>query len=199
MRCFKASLAKGGGFCRRQKTVGLIFYGSVGCLAPTADTESVARPVRATQSLPLCPKGRCLVYARRRGWKAWLSLWESWLRSRLRGYVSDGQILFAPAKRIWKEKQAKEGRAMPLFGNTLGAQRETALRHIINIQYLVCEPRHPLSRCCLEAPARRHGNFSSLYFRREQAPPYAWSAKLHIPTRRGRRPQRPVGDAVNFV
>ena len=46
-------------------------------------------------------------------------------------FVSDGHILFAPAKRIWKEKQAKEGRRKPLFGNTLGAQEATALCHII--------------------------------------------------------------------
>ena len=59
-------------------------------------------------------------------------------------YVSDGHILFVPAKRIWKEKQAKEGRKKPLFGITPSAVRRTALCHIIKTETLVCAPRFPL-------------------------------------------------------
>ena len=46
-------------------------------------------------------------------------------------FVSDGHILFVCPKRIWKEKSTKEGRRKPLFGNTLGAEVENALCHII--------------------------------------------------------------------
>ena len=45
--------------------------------------------------------------------------------------VSDGHILFVPAKRIWKEKQAKEEALKPLFGNSPSAEEGNTLCHII--------------------------------------------------------------------
>ncbi|MBO5976806.1 MAG: hypothetical protein J6P94_06490, partial [Oscillospiraceae bacterium] len=59
-------------------------------------------------------------------------------------YVSDGHILFVPAKRIWKEKQAKEGHRKPLFGISLTAAKRKLLCHIIKSETLVCAPRFPI-------------------------------------------------------
>ena len=48
-------------------------------------------------------------------------------------FVSDGHILFAPAKRIWKEKQAKEGaQKAPSLETPRGAAKGKPLCHIIS-------------------------------------------------------------------